>query len=157
MGSLSIESMRNDYPEKSDAEAAREFAQKYGYIAIVRYKSRGAADYTNIGTCNMEAEIQGYLNSPYCTDPEIIYDGRSRAIHVTEESILKGFCALCGKRTTKESVTLMAGNDFYICPKCGLMVCDGCYVRLPLTASPGYGMCPECRVQVIRALPGLYG
>ena len=149
--------MRNDYPGKSDEEAAKAFAQKYGYIAIVRYKSHGAADFTNIGTCKMEAEIQGYLHSPYCGSPEIIYDGRSRAIRVTEERILKGSCASCGKRTTKESVTLMAGNDFYICPKCGLMVCDRCYVRLPLTASPGYGMCPECRVQVIRALPGLYG
>ena len=39
----------------------------------------------------------------------------------------------------------------------GLMVCDGCYVRLPLTSSPGYGMCPKCRVQVQRAISGFYG
>jgi hypothetical protein len=141
----------------SDARAAEAFGRKHGYVAIVRYKAHGAPDFTHIGLCRMDAEIEGYLGSPYCTEPEIIYDGRSRAIRVTEERILAGSCAKCGWRTSRSSLTLMAGNDFYICPKCGLMVCEACYPRLPLTSSPGYGMCPECRVQVQRAVPGFYG
>jgi hypothetical protein len=157
MSSLNIQTMRDEYPGKTDAEAAQAYAQKHGCIAIVRYKSRGASDFTNIGTCTMESEIHGYLTSPYCNDAEVIYDGRSTALRITDDSIISGHCELCGKRATRESLTLMAGNDFYICPKCGLMFCDECYVRLPLTSSPGYGMCPKCRVQVQRAIPGFYG
>lgn len=157
MGSLNIQTMRESCPGKSDEEAAKAFAQKHGYIAIVRYKSRGASDLTNIGTCTMEAEIRGYLTSPYCSGAEVIFDGRTTALHITEELILKGHCELCRKPATQQSLTLMAGNDFYICPKCGLMFCDGCYGRLPLTSSPGYGTCPKCRVQVQRAIPGFYG
>lgn len=158
MGSLNIQTMRDKYPGKSDAEAAKAFAQKHGYIAIIRYKnSSSASDFTNIGTCQMEDEMRGYLSSPYCHDAEIIYDGRATALRITEDIILRGHCELCGKRTTQDSLQLMAGNDFYICPKCGLMFCDGCYVQLPLTSSPGYGMCPKCRVKVQRATPGFYG
>jgi hypothetical protein len=157
MSSLNIQTMRDEYPGKSDTEAARAYAQKHGFIAIVRYKSRGASDFTDIGICTMESEIRGYLTSPYCSNAEVIYDGRSTALRITDDLIIRGHCELCGKRATRESLTLMAGNDFYICPKCGLMFCDGCYVRLPLTSSPGYGMCPKCRVQVQRAIPGFYG
>jgi hypothetical protein len=158
MGSLSIQTMRNECPGKPDDEAAKAFSKKNGYIAIVRYKdSVSAPDFTNIGACKMEEEVNGYLSSPYCHAVEVIYDGRRIALSITEDLILRGHCELCGKRTTCESLQLMAGNDFYICPKCGLMCCDSCYVRLPLTASPGYGMCPKCRVQVQRAIPGFYG
>jgi hypothetical protein len=82
---------------------------------------------------------------------------RGTALRITEDLILRGHCELCGKQATRESLQLMAGNDFYICPKCGLMFCNNCYFRLPLTSSPGYGMCPKCRVQVQRTIPGLYG
>ena len=158
MGSVSISFMRGKYPGKSDAEAAKAYAQEYGYIAIIRYKnSESASDFTDIGTCDMEEKIHGYLRSPHCHDAEIIYDGRTTALRVTEDVILRGHCELCGKRTSRQSLQLVAGNDFYICPTCGLMVCDACYVRLPLTSSPGYGMCPKCRVQVQRAIPGFYG
>lgn len=158
MGSQNIQSIRDDHPGKSDVEAAKSYAQKWGFIAIVGYKnSRSAADYTNIGTCKTEVEIRGYLTSSCCHSAEVLYDGRSSALRVTEDLISRGHCELCGRKATRESLTLMAGNDFYICPKCGLMFCDGCYVRLPLTASPGYGMCPKCRIQVQRAIPGFYG
>lgn len=156
MSSLNIQIMRNEYPGKSDAEAAKAYAQQHGCIAIVRYKSRGAPDFTDIGICTMESEIRGYLTSPYCSDAEVIYDGRSTDLHITADLITQGHCELCGKQATKQSLTLLAGNDFYICPKCGLMFCDKCYVRLPLTRS-GYGMCPKCGVQVQRAIPGFYG
>ncbi len=150
--------MRDAHPGKSDAEAARAFAAKGGYIAIVRYRSSGSgSDFTNIGTCRSEAEIKGYLTSPYCHAAEILYDGRNSALRITRDFILKGHCMLCSKPSDERSLTLHAGNDFYVCPNCGLMFCDGCYVRLPLTASPGYGTCPTCRVQVQRAIPGSYG
>lgn len=156
MSSISIN--RDQYPGKSDEEIAEAIAKKYGYIVIVRYKnSAGSPEFTNFGTCQTEDEIHGYLTSPYCHDVEVIYDGRTTALRVTEEIILKGHCELCGKHTSQESLQLMAGNDFYICPKCGLMYCDGCYTRLPLTSSPGYGTCPQCRVEVQRALAGFYG
>ena len=156
MGSQRID--REAQPGKSDAEIAAAIATKYGYIAVVRYKnSPTAGEFTNFGTCQTEDEIRGYLSSPNCHDAEIVYDGRSTALRVTEELILKGSCELCDKRASRASLQLMAGNDFYICPKCGLMCCDGCYVRLPLTSSPGYGTCPKCRVEVQRALPGFFG
>lgn len=160
MSSLSIKTMREQYPGKSDVDAAKEYAKKHGFIAIVRYKnSASAADFTNIGTCIMEAEIHGYLNSPspFLREVEIIYDGRSTALNITDDLILRGHCESCGKQATQKSLQLMAGNDFYICPKCGLMYCDRCYLNLPLTHSPGYGMCPNCKVQVQRAIPGYFG
>jgi ribosomal protein L40E len=150
--------MREKYPGKSDTEAARAYAQEQGHIAIVRYKnSTSASDFTNIGTCQSEEEIQGYLRSACCLDVEIIYDGRASALRITEELILGGHCELCERKTTRETLQLRAGNDFYICPKCGRMFCDACYVRLPLTSSPGYGTCPTCRIKVQRAIVGYYG
>lgn len=156
MGSLNIESMRQDYPGKSDTEAAREFAQKHGYIAIIRYKSRGASDFTDIGTCAMESEIRGYLTSPYCSNAQVIYDGRSALFPLNADHVLTGHCELCGKCSTRETLQMGSGNDFYFCPKCGLLFCDSCYTRLPLTTSPGYGMCPKCKVQVKRAIPSFF-
>ncbi len=156
MSSISID--RDKYPGKSDAEIAEEMAREYGFIAVVRYKnSADASEFTNFGTCQMEEEIEGYLSSPYCHNSEIIYDGRAAALNITEDLILNGNCELCGKEATRESLQLMAGNDFYICPECESMFCDECYPSLPLTTSPGYGTCPECRVEVQRALPGFYG
>ena len=156
MGSIRID--REGYPGKSDAEIAEIVAKQNGFIVIVRYKnSADAPEFTDFGTCQMEEEIQGYLSSPNCHEVEIIYDGRATALQITEDLILEGCCELCGKETNQKSLQLMAGNDFYICPECGLMFCDECYVRLPLTSSPGYGTCPECRVEVQRALPGFYG
>ena len=157
MGSHDIASIRDDYPGKSDIEAARAFAEKYGYIAIVRYKnSENSRDFTNLGTCTTEAEIRGYLTSPYCHETEIIYDGRSAVFNLNADHVLKGNCAECRRRPTRESLQIGAGNDFYFCPKCGLLFCDSCYGRLPLTSSPGYGMCPKCKVQVKRAIPSFF-
>jgi hypothetical protein len=156
MGSLNIESMREAYPGKPDTEAAQALAKKYDYIAIVRYKSHGAPDFTNIGTCNTEAEIRGYLTSPYCGDAEVIYDGRAALFPLNADHVLKGHCEMCGKHSTQETLQMGSGNDFYFCPKCGLLFCDGCYVRLPLTSSPGYGMCPKCKIQVKRAIPSFF-
>jgi len=157
MASQNIDTFRQDYPGKSDSEAAREYAGKRGCIAIVRYKSSASAkDFTNIGTCNTEVDIKGYLTSPYCHAAEIIYDGRSALFSINAAHVLNGHCETCGKGTTRESLQLGAGNDFYFCPKCGLLFCDDCYGRLPLTSSPGYGMCTKCRVQVKRTLPSFF-
>ena len=157
MSSQNIESIRSDYPGKSDTEATKAFAEEYGYIAIVRYKnSTTASDFTNIGTCKTEAEIRGYLTSPYCHAAEVIYDGRSTLFPLNADHVLKGHCEMCGKYSTSDTLQMGMGNDFYFCPKCGLLFCDSCYIRLPLTSSPGYGMCPKCKVQVKRAIPSFF-
>lgn len=79
MGSIRIKYMRDEYPGKSDEEAARAYAQKYGCMAVVRYKgAASASDFTDIGLCDSEAHIRGYFTSPYCHGAEIIYDGRRR-------------------------------------------------------------------------------
>lgn len=154
MGSQDISVIRKDYPGKSDQEIASTLAEKYSYIAVVRYKnSRSLTDFSNIGTCSTEADILGYLTSPYCHDAELLYDARSALFPINSAYVLDGHCATCFKVTTRESLQLAAGNDFYFCPKCGLLFCDRCYVQLPLTSSPGYGMCPTCKVQVKRTLP----
>jgi hypothetical protein len=157
MGSFDIDAIRSDFPGKSDAEAAKSLAEKYGYIAVVRYKnSSNTSDFTNIGTCKTQAEIRGYLTSPYCHDAEIVYDARSSLFQMDAGYVLKSRCATCSKSASSESLRLGAGNDFYFCPKCGLLFCDDCYGRLPLTSSPGYGMCERCKVQVKRTLPSFF-
>jgi hypothetical protein len=157
MGSLDIQSVRSDFPGKSDAEAAKAMAAKYGYMAIVRYKNSGSAsDFTNFGTCTTENEISGYLTSPNCHAAEVVYDGRSAIFPLNANHILKGRCEECGKRSTRQTLKMGSGNDFYFCPKCGLLFCAECYTHLPLTSSPGFGMCPECSVQVKRAIPSFF-
>jgi hypothetical protein len=157
MASRNIKSIRDSHPGKADTEAAKAFAEESGYLAIVRYKnSKTSSDFTDIGACNTEAEIRGYLSSPYCHNAEIIYDRRSSVFQLNAEHILKGTCEKCGARATDETLQIGAGNDFYFCPKCGLLFCDSCYARLPVTSSPGYGTCPKCEVQVKRAIPSFF-
>lgn len=107
MGSLNIQTMRIEYPGRSDAEAAKAFAQKHGYIAIVRYKnSSSASDFTDIGVCQMEDQIRGYLNSPYCHNAEVIYDGRAaigdffQGVPLRKPSIFKKEAADSQKRVS---------------------------------------------------------
>ena len=159
MSSISIEYLREKYSGKTDPEIAEVMAKQDGYIVVVRYKnSPSANDYTNFGTCHMEEEVNGYLNSPHCNDTEIIYDARKAVLRITSEMIMDASCELCTKATTSESLVLMGGNDFYFCPKCAKMFCDRCYTNLPLTdPSAGYGMCPDCMVEVQRAYSGAYG
>jgi len=77
MGSFNIEQMRKEYPGKSDAEAAKAFAEHEGAIAIVRYKNDASeSDFTDIATCRTAEDIKRYFASPYCHQTEIIYDGR---------------------------------------------------------------------------------
>jgi ankyrin repeat protein len=76
---------------------------------------------------------------------------------ITEETVLNAKCKRCSKTTTRQSLMLYAGNDFYVCPKCAAMFCDQCILTLPLTGSPGYAKCPACDVQLKRAIPGEIG
>ena len=59
MGSLRIDSMRRQYLNKSDIEIAAELANEGGYIVVLRYKSRGASDYTDFGTCISKEDVKG--------------------------------------------------------------------------------------------------
>lgn len=80
-------------------------------------------------------------------------EDRSSLSKITEEALLKAMCRRCSKPATRESLTLYAGNDFYVCPICGALYCDQCIVTLPLTGSPGYAQCPACSVHLKRAIP----
>ena len=78
MASWNIQAMRSEFPGKPDAEAARDFARRHAAIAVVRYKSsKGASDFTDIGLCKEEREVDGYLDSPYCYDAELLYDSNA--------------------------------------------------------------------------------
>jgi hypothetical protein len=91
--------------------------------------------------------------SKYVAD-EVPPDGSLALSRITEEMVLNGKCRRCSKPTTRQSLTLYAGNDFYVCPKCAAMFCDQCILTLPLTGTPGYAKCPACDVQLKRAIPG---
>lgn len=156
MTSVNLYNKRKEYPDKSDEEIAQLLAQEYGYVAIVRYKSDPSGDYNNFGCCSSVEKLEGYKNSPYCHDTEIIYDIRKQSLLVTEDLIRNAQCDMCKRSTTEASLTLMAGDDYYAC-SCGLFFCDDCYMQLPLTnPAGGYGMCPQCRKEVKRAVVGTY-
>jgi tetratricopeptide (TPR) repeat protein len=159
MGSVSIEAKRQEFPGKSDQEVAEALALKYGYVAIIRYKSHESGAYSDFGCCLTDAEIQGYLSSPACYDPESLYDARPRSLLITEDLLLASACSLCGKVPAKDSLPLGSPENFYFCPQCGKFFCPACYQsRLPLTdETSGYGMCPDCRIEVQKAIPGDYG
>ena len=84
-------------------------------------------------------------------------DDRPPLSEITEEMILNATCKRCSKSTTRQSLTLYAGNDFYVCPKCAATFCEQCIPTLPLTGSPGYAKCPACDIQLKRAIPGAIG
>lgn len=80
MASLDIKTLRGQYPHLDDSDAAREYGVANNCIAIVRYRTKSStSDYTNVGLCQSEEELSGYLQSPYCIDVEIIYDGRQKS------------------------------------------------------------------------------
>ncbi len=158
MGSLSLDGLRESHPGCSDEEIARTLAESNGYVAVVRYSSSPGAAPNNLATCSGDDQVEGYFASPYCHDVEILYDARATVIRITADTILSGSCRSCARKTDSNTLVLGAGNDFYFCPRCGLLFCSDCYVRLPLTdGTSGYGTCPDCRVEVKRALPDTYG
>ncbi len=158
MGSISIETLRRQYSGKSDTEIAAQVAEENGYIVVLRYKSRSAPDYTDFATCMVAEEVKGYFNSPYCHDVEILYNIRSRALEITPTLLLQSKCRLCSRSATQQSLIIGGGNDFYFCPICATMFCQGCSLHLPLTGYPyGYAKCPYCDVQLQRAFPGAIG
>ena len=158
MSSLDLIALRKQHPGLSDREIAETLAARYDYVLVLRYRSQADGEYDNIAGCRDDGKIEAYDASPFCLDVDILFDGRDRAIRVTQDYLLEGSCKRCGHDTTDASLILGAGNDFYFCPMCGSFFCDGCYPRLPLTGgSSGYGQCSECSVELVRALPGRYG
>jgi ankyrin repeat protein len=87
---------------------------------------------------------------------EVAFDGSLSSSIITEELILNAKCKRCSKAATKQTLTLYAGNDFYVCPECGVLFCDQCILTLPLTGLPGYAKCPTCDVQLKRPVPGAF-
>ncbi len=167
MSSLTISTLRSQYPGKSDKVIAQELLNKYStMVAIVRYKnSKNASEFTNFGTCDSEAEIQGYFSSPYCHQTEMLIDQRSTpsnptgiAQEITAAEIQEAFCDLCLEHMADEkSLTLNAGNNFYVCAECREFFCENCLKELPLSeGTHGVALCHICEKELIRALPGAY-
>ena len=156
MSSLSLFNLREQYSGLSEEDIAKTLAEKYQYVAIVRYKNQPDGPFTNFGCCDTQEKLDSYFESPYCHDTELIYDGRKKSLFITEKLILQAHCDLCGKAATRDALVLGGGDDYYAC-SCGRFFCDNCYLRLPLTnPAGGYGMCPECRKEVKRAVIGVY-
>jgi hypothetical protein len=68
-----IDLFRKINPLSSDKDIARTIAEKDGYLLIIRYMSRGSATYDYFGCCSSLEEASGYINNPYCRNPEVIY------------------------------------------------------------------------------------
>jgi hypothetical protein len=73
MPSITLSDLRKEYPGLNDKEIAYKIAHKHWYQVIVRYKHPSSSEFTHFGCCSTESQASGYLNNPYCKDPEIIY------------------------------------------------------------------------------------
>ena len=159
MSSVSIENLKSEFPGKSESQAAAEYAQKWGFVAIVKYKNSANGDYTDIGCCSSENHVNEYLESPSCHEPELIYDGRKKTMLIKNDSILSSKCSLCNNAPDSNSLVLGSGSEFFFCPNCGKFFCPDCYANeLPLTdGASGFGMCTTCNNEVQKAVAGSYG
>jgi hypothetical protein len=78
MGSLGIDSLSSEYPGMTLEQAATAYARENGFMVVLKYKnSEDAPDYTDIAACINLDEVNAYINSQYCFDPQVIYDVRS--------------------------------------------------------------------------------
>ncbi|MGV8073111.1 MAG: hypothetical protein AB2L11_00920 [Syntrophobacteraceae bacterium] len=78
MASISIQTVRAQYPGMTDAQAAARIAEEKGhfFVIVVRYKMEREGPYTNFGLCRTYAEADDYLFSEHLYDVEVIYDRR---------------------------------------------------------------------------------
>jgi uncharacterized C2H2 Zn-finger protein len=158
MSTVDINTLSERFPNLPEKEAAQAYAKEKGYVLIFKYRRKGADQYSHYGLCRTFGEIESYYNSPDVEEIKILYDGRITKIFITADYILLNTCYLCKRKTTKETFVLRTGNDFYFCPKCGLMFCDSCCDYLPLTnVYYGYRICINCGTRLKRAYPGQFG
>ena len=74
MGSMNIRVLRGEWPGKTDAEAAKEYARQWNVYAIVAYKnSPDEPDFTDFATCNSGYDIDRYFDSQHCHDVVVLY------------------------------------------------------------------------------------
>jgi hypothetical protein len=166
MGSLTLSFLREHYPGKTDAEIAKILTEEdQTLVAVVRYKNDPEAeDFTNIGTCDSNEAVDGYYTSPYCHATEMLVDRRTAPANpqgdahmITEDDILYTVCSQCMEFPDERSLTLHAGNDYYVCPYCRDFFCEHCVKTLPLSeGTHGVPLCPLCEAELIRALPGAF-
>jgi len=83
MASIRVETLREKYPGLTDKEIAAAYAKEQGYHVVLRYKASGpdispASEYTDFAVCVLQAEVDGYFSSPFCSDIEILYDDGRR-------------------------------------------------------------------------------
>ena len=159
MSSASIANLNREFSNKTESQAAAEYGQKWGYVAIVKYKNSVNGGYTDIGCCLNDDQVNGYLTSPHCHEPELIYDGRDRRLLINKDTILSSKCSLCNDTPNSDSLVLGSGSEYSFCPNCAKFFCPDCYAnQMPLTnGTSGFGMCTTCDNEVQKAVPGDYG
>lgn len=82
MASISISGVRENYPGKTDAEAAAAIASEdESIVIIVRYKLFPDKDYSNFGLCYRAEEADNYYFNTNLHDVETIYDRRKQSLN----------------------------------------------------------------------------
>jgi hypothetical protein len=77
MASIGIDTVREQYPGRTDEEAAAKIAEQGGYVIVVRYKLKPDGPYTNFGLCQTYAYADNYLFNRNLYDVDVIYDRRN--------------------------------------------------------------------------------
>jgi len=77
MASIGIKTVREEYPGKTDQEAAAIIAREGGYDIVVRYKLFPDGPYSNFGLCRTQQEADLYFDNRNLHDVEAIYGRRS--------------------------------------------------------------------------------
>ncbi len=117
MSSLNIESIREEFPGKSDEQIAEALAKKDHCLAVLRYKKKDARDFTKFALCWIADDINAYFESPYCRDVQVLYNGRPSA----------HYCPGCGQRIHAGLITIWPGGDIpddYRCAGCSSAIDD---------------------------------
>lgn len=155
---LQISYKREEFPGLSDELVAQEMAQKYGYVAVVRFKEVKDGPYTHFGCCLNDQKVRHYLYDPDHHNAHLIYDARWASVKMTKKNLLSKACELCRLQPDQTALYLNDSN-FTFCPQCDMRICGSCYASsLPLSVgSSGFGLCPKCKIEVQRAVVGDYG
>jgi len=77
MPSISMVAVREQYPGKTDAEAAAKLAEKGEYVIVVRYKLKADGPFASFGLCWTYAEADNYLLNQNLHEVEVLYDRRN--------------------------------------------------------------------------------
>jgi 5-methylcytosine-specific restriction protein A len=72
--SIRIDTLRSLYPERTDEELAKKYHERTPSHVIVRFKYKGAPDFTHFGDAFFQSTVDLFFNHPDCQDTEVLYD-----------------------------------------------------------------------------------